>query len=206
MPCPTSALLITSNLACFNRARQLIPRRELTHKLGVGVALRPAKLMVQVNNVRTAARFHEHVKEYDGIRPARYADEKRLARLEHLRQSSLSFREHGLYGVDIPQPAHVWRQNLGDFHAAVGLLMGLQQRHVQARERRAAAVEDVYEPILAVGALKLDIGAARLEILTVRAAGYFEIRVLARRPHFDVVRLGAGEPHIARAQEDDAVM
>src|SRR5678815_4642154 len=47
---------------------------------------------------------------------------------------------------------------------------------------------------------------ARLEILAIRATGHLEVSSLARRPHFDVIGLGAGESHVASAEIDHPVM
>ena len=51
----------------------------------------------------------------------------------------------------------------------------------------------------------LDVGAARLEVAAVRAAGDFLVAVVTGQPHLDVVGLARGEAQVARAQRDDAV-
>ena len=61
------------------------------------------------------------------------------------------------------------------------------------------------EPIL-LGVLESQIHPARLKILEVRTARYFEIRLLSRRPNLQVVSLRRAEPEIARAQFDHAIM
>src|SRR5690349_17944458 len=71
-------------------------------------------------------------------------------------------------------------QRLGDFHAAIGLLMRFDQCHEQSRQRGAAAVEQMRETVLARRSLVAQVHAAWLIVLAVRAARHFEIRPLPR--------------------------
>ena len=62
------------------------------------------------------------------------------------------------------------------------------------------------EAILSLRVLETQIHPTRLEILEVRAARHFQIRVLSRRPDFDVVSLGRAKTEIARAKFDHAIV
>ena len=53
---------------------------------------------------------------------------------------------------------------------------------------------------------KTDIGASCLKIFKVAAGGDFPICFLAGKPHFDIVCLGCGKTHVARAKHDDTVV
>ena len=90
-------------------------------------------------------------------------------------------------------------------HRPIRSLIRLDQRREQSRQRQPRTVERVAEPVF-LRVLEPQIHPARLEILEVRAARHFQIRVLPRRPHFDIVGLRRAETEIARAQLDDAVM
>ena len=102
--------------------------------------------------------------------------------------------------------AEVAAQRLGNEHGAVGLLIRLQQRDVEPRQRGAGAVERVAELVFPVLVLEAQRHAARLEVAEIRAARHFEIGVLAGRPDFDVVGLRRAEADVAGAEFDDAVV
>src|SRR5688572_854326 len=91
-------------------------------------------------------------------------------------------------------------KRFGDEHAAIRLLMSFDQCDKQPCERRAAAVEDVRKLVFASFALKLQIHPSRLEVLAIRAARYFQILTLARRPDLDIVGQRARESHVASAK------
>ena len=97
-------------------------------------------------------------------------------------------------------------QRLGDGDAAVGLLVGLDQRHEQAGQCSAAAVEDVRVPVFAVGILVAQVHPAGLVVFAVGATGDLEVVALARCPHLDVVGGGAAEAHVGGAKLEDAVV
>ncbi len=104
---------------------------QLPHELRIPIAVRTAELMIEMTNVRSPAKFDKNIQQSNGIRPARHTDEQRFPGREGFSQSGLHFGEHGsLRGPYFPQPAHVRYQRLGDFHAAIGLLVSLQQRDV----------------------------------------------------------------------------
>src|SRR5688572_7877512 len=54
-----------------------------------------------------------------------------------------------------------------DLNAAVGLLPCLNERHEEARQSRAAAIKEVWKPVVAVFSLETQVHATRLEIFTV---------------------------------------
>jgi hypothetical protein len=51
---------------------------------------------------------------------------------------------------------------------------------------------------------ELDVGAARLEALGIAAGGNFPVRLLARKPHLDVVGLRRCEAHVTGAEQHRA--
>ena len=62
------------------------------------------------------------------------------------------------------------------------------------------------EPVFPVAILESKLHPARLEIFAVRATGYFQVRILSRRPDLNVVALGRRKTQIAGAQFDDSIM
>ena len=103
-------------------------------------------------------------------------------------------------GPHFPRPDHFFAQirpqRLGDHHAAILLLVVLDDRHPGAADRQAAAVQGVDELRLLAG-LEADARPPRLESLEVGAGGDFLEPILPGQPDFEVVRLGRGEAQIA---------
>src|ERR1035437_8737940 len=93
-------------------------------------------------------------------------------------------------------------KRLRNQHAAIGLLVRFDERDEQPRQRRAAAVEDVWKFIFARLRLETQIHPPRLKILAVRAARNFEIAPLPRCQELDVVSLRAANTHDAGAKHD----
>src|SRR5262245_38129008 len=89
----------------------------------------------------------------------------------------------------LPCPSRGWNpfglrigaQRLGNQDAAVRLLMRLDQRDEQSRQRRAAAVEDVRETVLAALGLVAQAHPARLEIFAIGATAHFQVAPLPWR-------------------------
>ena len=102
--------------------------------------------------------------------------------------------------------AHERAQRRRDHHRAVLLLVVLEDRDQGAAHRQAGAVQRVHELGLA-GALRpvLDVGAAGLERLAVRARRDLAVGLLARQPDLDVVGLGGLEAHVAGGQAHRAI-
>src|SRR3954468_17624524 len=84
--------------------------------------------------------------------------------------------------------------------------MRFEQSNEETGQGRAAAIEDVGKTIFGIARLETCVHAAGLKIFTVGATRDFQVLVLSRSPDFNVVGFGAGESHIARAEEDDAIM
>ncbi len=101
---------------------------------------------------------------------------------------------------------HVWDEGLGNYDAAVGLLVIFEDGEPGAADGQAAAVERVDELGLARPSWAVaDVGAAGLEGLEVGAGRDFAVEVLAGEPDFEVVGLGGGEAHVAGAEEHAAI-
>src|SRR3569623_393391 len=83
--------------------------------------------------------------------------------------------------------AEVAAERFRDADAAVGLLVGLEERDVEPREGCARAVERVTEAVFAVFILVAQVHAPRLIVAEIAAAGNLEIGVLSRSPDFDVI-------------------
>ena len=64
---------------------------------------------------------------------------------------------------------------------------------------------DVARALEVLGVAVLDVRTTRLEVRAVRARGDLLVAVVRRQPHLEVIRLGGGEPDVARAQADHAV-
>src|ERR1019366_6760557 len=99
--------------------------------------------------------------------------------------------------------AHIGAQDFGDHHAAILLLIVLDNRHPGAAHRQAAAVDGVGELGLLAG-LVTDAGAPRLERFEVGAGGDFLVPVLPRQPDFDVVLLRRARAHVAGTEHHGA--
>ncbi len=97
-----------------------------------------------------------------------------------------------------PLRAHVWPQNLRDDHAAVGLLIILDNRHPRASDRQTAAVQRVHQLRL-LRRLQGDSGywLAAPGNPEVRARRNLAKELLPRQPNFQVVGLGRRRPQVA---------
>src|SRR2546429_1196777 len=99
-----------------------------------------------------------------------------------------------------------WDQRRRNRHGAIGLLPRLEERRDGARQRHPRRVERMRQlGLRARGRPVADIGAPRLEVREGAGARHLEPLPDARRPDFEVVRLGAGEPQVARGEQHDAV-
>src|ERR1039457_635434 len=86
--------------------------------------------------------------------------------------------------------ADVRPQYFGNEHAAVGLLIVLDDRNPCPSDRQAAAIERVHQlRFLAAFRTITDVRASRLKIREVRARGNLAEEILSRQPHFDVIGL-----------------
>src|SRR5665647_1719246 len=116
---------------------------------------------------------------------------------------------HGRAAVALGRPspdhfcAHIGAQDFGDHHAAILLLIVLDNRHPGAAHRQAAAVDGVGELGLLAGPVP-NAGAPRLERFEVGAGGDFLVPVLPRQPDFDVVRLRRARAHVAGTEHHGA--
>src|SRR5690606_28715296 len=96
---------------------------------------------------------------------------------------------------------------LGHDHAAVGLLVLLEDRHQRASNGERRAVQGVHQLRFGFGGwAKADLGAARLEITKRAAARNLAVRLLARQPHLEVVALERVGPEVASAQLRNTVV
>src|ERR1041384_8262856 len=62
-------------------------------------------------------------------------------------------------------------QDVRDGDRAVGLLVGLHQRHEKTRQSGPAAIEDIGKPVLAGGGFKSEIHTPGLKILAIGTTG-----------------------------------
>src|SRR5713101_6271952 len=84
-------------------------------------------------------------------------------------------------------PAKIWLQFLGKSDRAISLLAGLDQRREQSWKCGARSVQRMTKAIFSVGIFVAKIHPARLKLLEVGTTRNFQIRVLTRRPDFDVI-------------------
>src|SRR5271165_6743018 len=87
--------------------------------------------------------------------------------------------------------ANVRTQNFGDQHAAIRLLIVLDNGDPGATDGEAAAIQGVHQFALARAFRTItNVGTTGLEGFKVRARGNLAEQSLARQPHFDVVGFG----------------
>ena len=67
---------------------------QLTDKLGIGIAVRAAKLVIEMTNVRFPPKLDQCMKHGNGVRAAGHADKQRFAGREQLQERLLNVREH----------------------------------------------------------------------------------------------------------------
>src|ERR1039458_5914142 len=108
------------------------------------------------------------------------------------------------------QSAHIWTKKLGDKYGAIGLLVVFDNGEPGAAHGETAAIEGMHELRFGLCARRgcgavADVGTARLKGVEVGAGRDFAIKILARQPDLEVVRLGGGETGVAGAEEDAAV-
>src|SRR5687767_1628387 len=102
--------------------------------------------------------------------------------------------------------AQVRAQRLGDAHAAVGLLVMLEETDDRAREGDAGTVQRVHEARLFPRARAIaDVGPPRLEVEEVRAGRHLEPLPDSRSPQLEVVGLRARETGIAAREQEHAI-
>ena len=56
-----------------------MPLGQLPDKLGIGVAVRAAKLVIEMTDMRFSPKLDQCMKQGNGVRPAGYADKQRFA-------------------------------------------------------------------------------------------------------------------------------
>lgn len=113
----------------------------------------------------------------------------------------LSFRS-----PDMRLSTHVRLELRWDFHAAVGFLELLEERHEESWRRESRVVERVAELYVSIGITVAQVRAARLPVVQVRARVRFAVRAFAWDPRFDIEHLVFPCAHVARADFDDTVM
>src|SRR5437016_1251252 len=102
--------------------------------------------------------------------------------------------------------SEVWDERRRNRHGAIGLLPRLEERRDGAWQRHARRVERMRQlGLRARRRAVADVGTPRLEVGEGARARDLEPLADARRPDFEVVRLGAGEPQVARGEQHDAV-
>src|SRR5665213_2593271 len=109
----------------------------------------------------------------------------------------------GVLLADLRETTRVGLQRRRDRNRTVLLLAVFDDRDERASDGEPRSVERVDEVRLACPARpELDVGPARLEGFGVAAGRNLGVRVAAREPHLDVVRLGRRVPEIRRAVFD----
>src|SRR5579863_136861 len=104
------------------------------------------------------------------------------------------------------QPIEVRPQRLRHHHAAVRLLIILEDREPCAAHGQTAAVQSVQVLRFAVmPSPEAKIGAACLKRLEVGAGRDLLVFAAGGQPHLEVISLGGAETEIAAAERDDAV-
>src|SRR6516164_11777805 len=103
--------------------------------------------------------------------------------------------------------AYVGTKNLGQQHAAVRLLIVLDNRNPGAPDGEATAIQSVHKLALArtFGTIT-NVGTPCLKCFEVGTGRDLAKQSLAREPHFKVIRLGRGESQITGAQDHRAVV
>src|SRR5207302_2434244 len=105
------------------------------------------------------------------------------------------------------QSAEVWPDSSGEHDRTVRLLPVFQDGDHGTPDRQAAAVQRVHEARLLLRSRpEADLRTARLEIRERRARADLAVRLLARQPDLQVVRLLRGEPQVARAKRNHPVV
>src|SRR5439155_12508195 len=103
---------------------------------------------------------------------------------------------------DLADASHVGPHRFGNRHRPGSLLAVLDHRDERAAHRQPRAIECVAE-VGTPAALRpiLEIQTPRLKRLAVGARGDLAVLPLPRQPDLEIVALGGGEPHVARAVE-----
>ena len=91
-------------------------------------------------------------------------------------------------------------------HLHVGVLVLLQERDHEPRQRHARTVERMAELRLAVGIAEAAVETTRLIVGEARAGRNLQPLLFAGRPKFEVVAFRGRKAHVARAELKDAVM
>src|SRR5205085_7421436 len=93
---------------------------------------------------------------------------------------------------DALHPLHVLSQRFGNHHAAVALLIVLENGHERATEGKSGAVDRVDESRFLFRCPITNVRATRLKVGEVRARRNLAIRLLSWQPHLEVVCLRWG--------------
>src|SRR6202795_2460376 len=103
--------------------------------------------------------------------------------------------------------AHVRLQRLRNAHAAVGLLIVLQNGNPRTSYRQRAAIQRVKKFSLVLSLRTVaDIRPPCPKSFEVRARRNLAKKILSREPDFNVISLGRRESHIGGTQRDHAVV
>src|SRR5271165_2305165 len=98
-------------------------------------------------------------------------------------------------------------QRFGNDHAAIRLLIILDDRNPGASDGEAAAIQGMHEFALSRAFRAItNVGTPSLKRLEVRARRYLTVESLARQPDFDVVGFRGREPQVSGTQDYRAVV
>ena len=79
------------DVALLDGERQTVTPGQLPDKLGIGIAVRAAKLVIEMTDMRTQTTDNQHIQQRHGVRAAGDADKQRFAGREELCQCCSSF-------------------------------------------------------------------------------------------------------------------
>src|SRR5947209_13275917 len=99
---------------------------------------------------------------------------------------------------DAFSPAHIRAQSLRNEHAAVLLLVVLEDSQPRASDCKSRAVERVHVLRFSLRVLESDVRASCLRRLKVRTRGNLAIQIQSRQPDFKIVRFRRREAHVCR--------
>src|ERR1035438_3379766 len=103
--------------------------------------------------------------------------------------------------------AKVGPQDFRNEHAAIGLLIVLDDRNPRPSDCQPAAIERVHQlRFLAAFRAITDVRASRLKIREVRARGNLAEETLSRQPYFDVIGLRRRKTQVGGAERHRAIV
>ena len=103
-------------------------------------------------------------------------------------------------------PSHIGDQCLRDSNAAILLLVVFQHRHQSPSHCETGAVQGM-DQFCAARPFSLKAYACTpcLEITEIATGGYLPVKILPRKPHFQVIGLGSGKSEVPGTQGDHPV-